>query len=173
MALVVEDGTGTDPAANSYASVQEWKSYWVERGYDFSAYTDSQISVALIKATFYIEVTFRNQFYGFPLLVDQPLCWPRVGVYVNGVYVEGIHINLKRATFEYAKRALPATADLLPDPADTDATGQIVKRKRTEVGPIKKEIEYAGSGAPLMKRYPAADKWLEDFKPSGGGTIRA
>lgn len=173
--LVVEDGTGTNPTANSYGSVQEWKDFWTEVGYDFSAYADPDIEVALVRAARYIEVRFRNCFYGWMLEPEtQPLAFPRYGFCLpSGVPVDGVPINLKKAQFEYAKRALPETAELMPDPADTDATGMVIRRKSTEVGPIKKSLEYAGSGARQLQRYPAADKWLEDFMPSGGGVIRA
>lgn len=171
MAFVVEDGTGTDPLANSYASVQEWKDYWVERGYDFSVYTDQQIGIALIAATDYLELVFRNEWHGCPLVYDQPLAWPRADVYVGDVLQEGVPKNLKRATFEYAKRALGAP--LLPDPADRDATGQQVMESHKKVGPIETRVKYGGAGAPVLKRYPAADKWLTDLKCSSGGAIRA
>jgi hypothetical protein len=175
MAFTVEPGDGTEPLANSYTTVQEWKNYWVDRGLDFSLYTDPDIEVALIRATDYIETQFRNRFYGYRLLADQPLSWPRTYVYVNCVVIEGVPLQVKRATFEYAKRALPDDADLLPDPADTDATGQAIDKSKVKVGPIEKEITYSSSGAEVatLGSYPAADKWLEELMFSGGGVIRA
>lgn len=171
MALVLEDGTGTNPLANSYASIQEFKDYWVAVGYDFSAYTDPQIAAALVAATRYMEQVYRNDWFGLPLLYDQPLSWPRSDVYVRCVLLEGVPAQVKNATCEYAKRAL--AADLMPDPADTDKTGQQVSRKRVEAGPIKTDVTYGGAGAPLLKRYPGADKWLTDLKESYAGAIRA
>jgi hypothetical protein len=172
MAFVVEDGTGTDPLANSYSSVQEWKDYWVDVGYDFSAYSDPQIRAALVAGTRYLEQLYRNDWYGLPLMYDQPLAWPRDGVYVNCVLLEGIPTQLKNALHELARRALPGT-QLLPDPADTDRTGQQVARKRVKAGPIETDITYGRAGARLMPRYPAVEKWLTDLKASGGGSIRA
>lgn len=173
MSFLVEPGDGTAPLANSYTTVQEFKDYWVDRGFDFSAYTDSQIQVALIRATDYIEQQYRNRFIGYRLLPEtQPLSWPRTCAYVNWVALTGLPVNLKRATSEYAKRALPEDAQLLPEPNDTDATGMIVESGTKKVGPIEITTTYASVGALTSKSYPAADKWLSDLVYNTSGVVR-
>ena len=173
MAFLVEDGTGTVADATSYTTVQEWKDYWVDRGFDFSAYTDTDIEVALIKATAYIELQYRSRFLGYRLLTTQALSFPRVGIYIDCVPQEGVPLYLKYATFEYAKRTLAEDFELLPDPAESDSTGMIIQESKVQVGPIRRDTVYASVGAETTIRYPAADKWLYDFITSYGGVIRA
>lgn len=173
MAIIVEDGTGIFNA-NSYNSAAEFKSYWVAVGYDFSSYTNSEIEIALIRATRYVESRFRNVFYGWRQTDTQALSWPRTGVLVNWLPLDGtVPISLKNAINEYAKRALPATAELSPDPADTDSTGQIIKRARKKIGPIETETEYMGGSGQIIKPYPSADRWLADLLSMGNEVIRA
>lgn len=167
--FLLEDGTGLS-ASNSYASVAEWKAYWTDRAFDFSAYTDPNIQAALIKATDYIDTNFRNRFIGYILVETQALAWPRALAYIGCVVQTGVPINLKRATYEYAKRAL--TTILLPDPADTDATGQLIAATEKTVGPITIKNSYASVGALSFHSYPAADKWLTDLMFSGEGVVR-
>ena len=171
MAFVVEDGTGLT-TSNSYVSVAEFKAYWAERDFDFSSYSDGAIEVALVKSTDYIELQYRNRFIGCVLVADQALSFPRVGVYVRGIAVEGVPLSLKKAMFEYGKRTLPDDFELLPDPAETDKTGQIIEEAKIKVGPISKDIKYASIGAASSIRYPSADGWLSDLICSGGGVIR-
>lgn len=167
--FVLEDGTGLS-GSNSYASVAEWKAYWTDRAFDFSAFTDPNIQVALIKATDYIDTNFRNRFLGSFKVSTQALAWPRLNVYLHCIAQTGVPINVKRATYEYAKRAL--TVELLPDPQDTDATGQVVGISRKKVGPIEIETTYASVGALSFHSYPAADKWLVDLMFSVDGVVR-
>lgn len=171
MSFVLEDGTGL-ANSTSYASVAEWKSYWTDGGFDFSSYTDPQIQIALMRATRYIEQVYRNRFIGYRTLPTQALSWPRVAAYVNCIVVTGVPTNLKYATSEYAKRALATTAELLPDPADTDATGQIIGATEKTVGPITLKTSYNSVGALSFQSYPAADKWLADLIFSGQGVVR-
>ncbi len=174
MAFTVEDGTGEVAGANSYASVEEFEAYWDDRGFDHTVYTEPQIEYALVKATDYIELRFRNYFLGYRVVREppQPLSWPRAGVVAHGVLVEGIPDQLKRATNEYAKRALELD-DLAPDPGGYDSTGGLIKVRERKVAAIEEKTEYeVGSGA-LLRPYPAADSLLEEYIAGAGGVIRA
>lgn len=174
MALVVEDGTGTNPLANSYVSTAEFAAYWLDRGFDYTIYSTPAIEQALIKATDYIEQTNFGLFKGHILEEDQPLQWPRSSVYVNCLEADAMPKQLKYATYEYAKRVLTATDnDLQPDPVDRDETGQLVEKKFEKIGPIETDTTYiVGSGASI-RAYPAADRWLLPLlRWSGGGTVR-
>ena len=72
MALVVEDGTGKSDA-QSYVSVETFKSWATSRGYVLPA-ADADIEAMLLKACDFIE---RKTFSGTPLVATQSLSFPR------------------------------------------------------------------------------------------------
>lgn len=163
MTFSVETGLGTDPTANSYASVAEFRAYWLDRGFDTAPFLDAAVQVALVKATDYLEERFLHYWIGYQLLPGtQPLGWPRQCVYLDCVLLPALPTQIKRAVNEYAKRAL--TAELMPDPTDTDATGMVLKNSTVKVGPIEKTVGYLGVNARITKAYPSADAWLKGLK---------
>lgn len=103
---------------------------------------------------------------------EQILEWPRLYVYSpSGILVTGIPILLKKATAEYALRALTAT--LMPDPTIDDSGKSIIK-KVEKVGPIVEETEFEKGSqmSNLLRPYPSADRLLSSLLKSAGGTIR-
>jgi len=173
MAFVVEDGTGTEPTANSYTSVEEFAEYWTDRGFDYTVYSTGAIQRALIKATDYIDLENKYYFKGYILEEDQPLAFPRQDLYVSCKLIEGIPVELKRATFEYAKRVLESdTGELQPDGEDRDETGAVIVKKFEKVGPIETETEYLAGTGSEVRSYPSADKWLLPFIRGTSGSIR-
>jgi hypothetical protein len=176
--MVVEDGTGEVVGANSYVSLAEFVAYWNNHGYDFTTETTPAIQRSLIKATQYIDLENGNYFKGYPLLDDQPLAFPRTCMYIRRhggcILVEGVPIEVKIATYEYAKRVLTSeTGDLQPDPVDRDETGQVVMYSFEKIGPIETKIDYVVGSGSEVRSYPAADKWLLPLlKYTGGGSIR-
>lgn len=173
MAFVVEDGTGEDPLANSYASVAEFKVYWDDRGFNYTIYSpDAALERALVKATDFIERKYRRSFVGCRLLSDQPLSWPRAYAWLYGAPLEGVPVLVKQATFEYAKIELTTPGGLAPNPAGYDATGQLVNATVKKVGPIEIHQKYeAGSGA-AFRSYPYADGLLSELVTGAGGVVR-
>lgn len=172
MAFEVEIGDGSE-TANSYASVAEFQAYWDDRGFDYSPFApDAKIEQALVKATDYIDQTNRFLFRGHPKTSEQALCFPRCYLYdFRGQLIEGVPTRVKYATIEYAKRVLEGT-ELYPDP-ETDATGQLILKKREEVGPIVEDTTYSESGVVTIKPFPAADSLLDEFIVRGSNrTIR-
>ncbi|MNV94103.1 hypothetical protein D3C71_1888740 [compost metagenome] len=95
---------------------------------------------------------------GYQYAKGQTTEWPRSAAYdKRGDRLEGIPLPVVWATCEYALRAL--SADLLADP-DRDSTGQAIKSKSEEVGPIKESIEYQDYGGFQLPSYPLADAIL-------------
>jgi hypothetical protein len=174
--FVVEPGDGTEPLANSYVSVEEFVSYWTDRGFDYTVYTTGAVQRALIKATDYIDLENKYYFKGYILEEDQPLAFPRQYLYVECRLIEGIPEELKRATFEYAKRVLTGADDgngeLQPDGEDRDETGAIIVKKFEKIGPIETETEYLAGTGSEVRSYPSADKWLLPFLKGTCGSIR-
>lgn len=175
MAFVVEDGTGTVEGANSYVSVEEFQTYWTDRGFDHTVFSTAAIQIALIKSTDYIDLNNYYYFKGYILEEDQPLAFPRQDLYVGCKLIEGIPEELKRATFEYAKRVLEGdggNGDLQPDGEDRDESGAIIVKQFEKIGPIETETEYLAGTASEVRSYPSADKYLLPFLRGTNGSIR-
>lgn len=173
MPIVVEDGSGL-ANANSYASHAGYVAYWTERG-AVPAEAQAVIEAALIKATDYLGIRFTWK--GIRSTSSQALDWPRLcaygmptAEYPCGVPLEGVPLEVERATYEYAKRAL--AAPLAPDPT-VSATGVALTRTKRKVGPIETEDEFTGSSASstTFKPYPAADNLLRWLVVTSSGRV--
>lgn len=83
----------------------------------------------------------------------------------------GIPETLKKATVEYASRAI--TDKLLPDPIAMDESGREVAQRTETVGPITESFTYSRSvpGA-FFKEYPEADLLIKSLLPTTGGVYR-
>ena len=171
MAFILEDGTGKADS-NSYSSFAAFEVYHNDRGNAYSA-TQSQIEMALIAATDYIDGTFGSCFKGcreFPE-TPQALYFPRTDICVDGEELPNIPISLANATNEYALRAL--TSALAPDPT-TDDSGQVVTGSKKKVGPISKELTFSDSVyIRVRKPYPTADRLIRSLCWDTSGVIRA
>lgn len=153
MTFIVEDGTGV-AGATSYTTVDFANDYFADRGIATWAGNGSQKEAALILATDYLDGRFT--FIGQQVAFDQALEWPRTGTPYDS---DVIPVDLQKACVEYALRAL--TSALAPDPT-TDPSGQQLTKKRSKVGPIEKEVEYAEGGSMrIYKNYPSADVYLK------------
>jgi len=169
MSFLVEDGTGL-AGATSYGSVTEFVLYWADRGKDYSD-TDAELIVAaLINATDYMEVRFGSKFKGRKVSGEQGLAWPRRYVTDREGYeiaYDAVPSRIKRACFEYAKRALDA--DLLPDPSGDP---NVISETKT-VGPITTSKTYAGSATGTkVKPYPMADALVNELTIPESGSFR-
>lgn len=173
MAFVVETGTGSS-TATAYVDVSFVDNYFLDRNNIAWTGTTQQKQAAIIKATDYIDLRWGSSFMGRVEFPDTPqaLSFPRLNVIDrNGRFVTGIPVNLKKATAEYALRALSIT--LLPDPT-VDDSGMVVISKKERVGPIEESTDFQSSGsAPILLRpYPAADKLLQEYVYSVGKNFR-
>lgn len=102
----------------------------------------------------------------------QALEFPRQQLYDRrGDLVEGIPLNLKYATAEYAVRA--RSASLYRDPT-VDDRGRAVTEKFEKVGPIEERTVYEDGAAlsQLLKPYPAADRLMAEYLTPPGGVSR-
>lgn len=169
MALIVEDGTGVDNA-NSYVDLTFADDYFSQRG--VQSWADASVQdkeVALIKATDYIELRFRDRWKGLLSEEVTTLSFPRTYLYDRkGQPVTDVPGDVKKAVCEYALRAI--NSDLLPDPVSSDNGGNI-KRVYERVGPIESETEYQ-QGHYVFRPYPSADKLLSFWVLGSGKVIR-
>lgn len=165
----LEDGTGLADS-NSYGSFAGYVAYWLDRGVTVTD-TQTVVEAALVKATDYLGLRFRWR--GYRLLpMTQALDWPRCGVYtLDGVYIEGLPVELVKATYEYGFRAV--SGDLMPDPT-VDASGVTVVSSKDKVGPIEVERTFSGSASSTFRPWPAADRLLRHLiYPETGRVWRA
>jgi hypothetical protein len=150
MAFTVENGTGL-ASANAYTSVEEANLYHKDRGNSAWVGASSQKQIAIVKATSYLEASYRWT-TGDKLLPEQKLSWPRMGAYDrDGYSIEWDEVPdaVKEATAELALIAL--TTPLLPSYSRITRSEQI--------GPIS--ITYADDA--VGTRYPMVDGILRNL----------
>jgi hypothetical protein len=150
MAFVVETGAGV-PNANSYASVSAADGYVADRG--IAGWTSLSTPVkeqALIKATDYLEATYRDAWKGNRITATQTLSWPRSNVIVDGFLLAGniVPTPVVNSCIEMALRSASGET-LIAD------QGQRVKREKIDVI----EIEYQDYSDPTL-RYPFVNRML-------------
>lgn len=161
MAFTVETGAGL-AGANAYLSVADFKTHHGDRGRVITAYGDTAIQAAIVKATDYLDKRFGGRFVGVKGSSDQGLAWPRMGAMSrDGYSLDGIPKQLAKATAEYAYLALTLGTELAPN-----VESGIIEVSE-EVGPIKTTTKYSDSGYsgdnPLVDdipEYPEADLWV-------------
>lgn len=99
--LVVETGSGDNPAANTYVDTADTIQYAAERGITLET-ADEAVEIKLIKAMDYL-VAYDDNWQGdqtFPGV--QPLAWPRYPVTLFGYPLDDqtIPVNLRRAQMQ-------------------------------------------------------------------------
>jgi len=156
--IVVETGTGANPAANSFASVADADAYYGARANaQWAALTLSAKEAALIRATDYLQATYSEAWKGEIVRQDQPLAWPRFDAFMDGYEIASniVPIRVQQATFELAIRA-----DAGPLIIDQD---QRIVREKVDVV----ETEYAEFSDPA-KRFPAVARILSPLLRAAG-----
>ena len=151
MAFVVETGAGLSNA-NSYASVAYADDYAATRGLTAWTGTTAVKEAALVRATDYMEATYRGSWLGYRASQTQALSWPRSNVEVDLFPIPAniVPVPVTNACVELAIRAL--TEDLLAD------LGQRVKREKVDV----LEVEYA-DGSDAVLRFPLVSRMLTPY----------
>lgn len=152
MAIVVEDGTGLNPAANSYVSEAELTTYATDRGITLVGSADHLLLLSM-------DTIETRKYQGSKTSTTQPLSWPRTGVVVDGESIASDEIpsDLKNAQIV---TALSIDAGVNPmgkiDPA--------VKREKVDVI----EVEYQDNSA--SRSYdPKINAYLAPLLAYGGG----
>lgn len=141
--------------ANSYATIAEFKAWHDNRLQDYSAYTDDQITAAMIAACDYIDARF--SYIGWRCTKEQTTEFPRNDLWNSrGDLITGIPVHVKRAQYEYAIRWLRGGFTLIPDPTQ-DETGQTLKAHEVEAGPVRERKEYSAFSSYQLPSYPVPD----------------
>lgn len=142
MAFVVETGAGLSNS-NSYASVTAADEYVTDRGITgWTSLTSTVKQQALIKATDYLEATYRDAWKGDRVTETQALSWPRMSVYVDNFLMDAnvIPKSVINACIEMALKSA-AGETLIADQS------QRVKREKVDVI----EVEYQDYSDPAQQ----------------------
>tara|TARA_R110002167_G_scaffold45515_3_gene136730 strand:+ start:6091 stop:6576 length:486 start_codon:yes stop_codon:yes gene_type:complete len=152
MAIVVEDGTGSNSAANSYVSEADLTTYATDRGITLVKSADQLLLLSM-------DTIETRSYQGDKNSTTQPLSWPRTGVVVNGSSIDTDEIPSDLKTAQIVT-ALSIDAGVNPmgkiDPA--------VKRKKVDVI----EIEYKDNAA-SRSFDPKINAYLASLLAYGGG----
>lgn len=200
MPLVVLDPTDADgaqntsPRPNSYVSLEEIRTFWVDRADDIitdgspQTPTDTVLTAAALRAADYMRFAWRLRWEGALVGGKQPLDWPRRGVPVPDFfdpYFRNANVPFEfRNTLFFGEDEVPdevKTAQiLLTRAALSDATtvinlqpalGRVTKKEK--LGSL--EVEYMdadGGGARLTTIYKDALGYVEPyFRPFRSGDI--
>lgn len=165
MAIIVEDGSGSNPLANSYASIDTLRAYAKARGETVPS-NAAECEALLHKAMDYMRGL---RYKGERATKAQPLDWPRYGVYIDNFPYSSTELPRQLEQAQCALAIAAQTIDLLPaTPANT--SGPVIEE---QIGPIK--TVYANTGR--LRSVPAiasADVLLRSLlKYSGLVAIRA
>lgn len=157
MPLIVESGTGLNPAANTYIDLAFFTAFHQLRGNTVTA-TDDAIEAAIHRAMDRIENGYLYK--GWKSRNPQPCEFPRSDLYDRyGRLLLGIPLRLQQAQAELALRALDGALD-----PDLDRGGLVTSES---VGPIS--TSYA-SGAPAGRSFPQVEMLLAELLLAGGST---
>jgi hypothetical protein len=152
----IQSDDGTVDNANAYLDTTDMLQYWENHGVDYSGTDTSDLQVAIIRGTSYVDQ--RYKYKGTRLAEGQTTEFPRADLYdCRGDDATGVPDVIKQATAEYAGRYIDNSA-LQQDIIDVDGlAGRVTKEK---LGPM--EIQYASgiSAAGQYPSYPTADQIL-------------
>lgn len=163
MALVVETGSGDNPAADTYTSVAELQAYMTKRG--LTPPEDAACEPLLIRAMDYIAAQ-EDRFKGARVTAVQPLSWPRRGVWIFGNIFpnDAIPVQLKSGQCELAIAA--QTLALMPT---VDPSQSSIKRDKT--GPLETEFFGPAAGIYSQPVITAADAVMAVLYTGGAFSI--
>lgn len=161
--ITVESGTGTDAAANSYATVEQLTAYCEQRNLVLPA--DAEVVKALlVQAADFVDTL---AFKGERTSPSQPMQWPREGVYLYSddepLADTAIPSQLIKGQCQLAYDA--SLTDLMPT-----GDGKEVLSEKVDV----LEIKYAerGSGSVLPQFNKAMSILAPLLESEGGFTIQ-
>lgn len=137
MALIVEDGSGLSDA-DSYVEVSYIDTYAAAYGKaGWSALTNDVKEVKARQATQFADNVYLNGFR--PLVSGQRLAVPAVDMYIRGIKINGVPVQLKDAVAELA--VIAVTTDLVEVQTSRNAVQRTVK-----VGDVSKSETFANDG---------------------------
>lgn len=155
--LIVEDMTGLENA-NSYVSIDEYKSFAELNGYDLD--DDKDLAIYLVRATNFVD-GFENKFLGKRLSPLQSLAFPR-SIDKDNFCGEVSRLysmqNLKKAVM-FAVVAQSQGLSLLPISVSKD---DFVSREKIEGAiDVQYSSEYFSNN--LLIKFPMVERYLSEY----------
>ena len=124
MALIIETGDGI-PWANSYVTDVEYTTYATSRG--LTVGSDATIrEKELILAMDFLE-SMRSRFQGTKTLQDNPLQFPRRGVFIDGVSIDNDFIPVELKNSQIEAGAFANANDLISNKASQNVSSESVE----------------------------------------------
>jgi hypothetical protein len=175
VALIPETGTGDDPTANSYITLDYMKAYWTARGYTILA--DDKMEQHAIEAMDYIESkrasfqgvkTWQGQTVDGIVYPIQPRQFPRTGMQIDCVDFPPDAIPVELMDAQAAGGYEASQANLMPNVA---GGLPLIRRK---VGPIEREYSDALlqiNGGVMTPSFPKLDSLLDALINGCGGAF--
>lgn len=159
LVLVIEDGSGADPDANSYATEAEFDDHFTCIGVDISGLTSDQKIAGLIGAATQV-MEFCYEYKGSITHTEsptQPLLWPRTGLCDRrGLEIDGSSIpdDIKTAQIELARQFAIQSNYIYSDEATN--TGAVKKEKLDVL-----EQQFYGPGTEILNTVVQnANQWV-------------
>jgi hypothetical protein len=154
--FVQETGTGSS-TSTSYASVAQYKQYWLDRG-TLITDPDDSIKAYLNQATEYIDSKY--VFMGEVINLEQSLSFPRVGVMTkNRVIVDSDTVP---------KEVINATCYLGAEAKKNNLNRIDENVKSLSYGPVSKTFSMSADSI----SFPVVDRYLSAFTISGTSMVR-
>lgn len=164
MALIKEDGSIV-PNANTYATDDDLTAYAAARAITLPA-TPELREPLLIKAMDYLE-TLDAQFMGSRKMgYDQPLLWPRTGVYLYGALFAHTQIPPELVKAQIVIAIASQSIEIFPN-----APGVARLATRKTVGPITVEYSEQGAAESLNPVISQADALLDILFGTASGQM--
>lgn len=168
MALIIEDGSGLNPAANSYITVADFRIGARVLGYDFDTKLNSELETFLREGIETMQRKHSSALKGYRAVSGQPLDWPRKDVQDDrymGMFVQedSIPSEVVNAQIGYA---LAYFDDLTEK--NTEQTGTLVKRKIGSLEEVYSTESVTNNFTPFDAK---AEAHLHPFLKKGGLTL--
>lgn len=119
--IVKETGQGLE-GANSYISLDDFKTYCSARGYDITQKTDDQMTIMILESTQNTDTRFVEQYIGERYSTTQGLEWPRT-----------------KATGSYTKK--PYSQPVMPKPLIDQTCERAYRLLINELGFVSKDYQ--------------------------------
>ena len=153
--FVVEDGSGKSDAT-SYISIADMKQYWDNRGYDYSALSDDQISILLNRSSQIVDGQYFVHFDGTRSSSTQALLWPRLDTEYPDQWTIASNAIPKEIPQAISEMAFAINGGTDPQPIQTDPGN--IKRQSEKVDVITVSKEYMDTRS--HPKIPAVDDVL-------------